>query len=107
MIKVIKKESADGCTNGTYKVGSLTEISYWDLKKAFGEPTYSTPSGDDKVQKEWVFEFEDKNFTIYDWKTYDERYTVEELRTWSIGGKSSSIDFETAVLKRTTSFLEI
>ena len=79
MIKVIKKESADGCTNGTYKVGSLTGVSYWDLK----------------------------NFTIYDWKTYDERYTVEELRTWSIGGKSSSIDFETAVLKRTTSFLEI
>ena len=63
MIKVIKKESATGCTNGTYKVGSLTGVSYWDLKKAFGEPTHSTPSGDDKVQKEWVFEFEDKNFT--------------------------------------------
>jgi hypothetical protein len=26
-------------------------------------------------------------FTIYDWKTYDEQYTVEALDRWNIGGK--------------------
>ena len=98
-MQVIKNtEEAIDLINGTYKVGSLTGISYWDLNNTFGKPVFDEASGDDKVQKEWVFDFEGETFTIYDWKTYDERYTVEELNTWSIGGKTSSIDFETMVL---------
>lgn len=91
------KEEALDRISGTYKVGSLHGVTYWDLKQAFGTPTLDEASGDEKVQKEWVFEFENEVFTIYDWKTYDERYTVEELDTWSIGGKTSAYEFSTWV----------
>lgn len=98
-MQVIKdQDQALDRLSGTYKVGSLQGVSYWDLKNTFGTPTLDEASADDKVQKEWVFEFNGEIFTIYDWKTYDERYTVEELDVWSIGGKTSPHEFETTVL---------
>ena len=84
--------------NGTHKVGSLQGVTYWDLKNTFGTPVLDEPSGDDKTQKEWCFEFNGEYFFVYDWKTYDERYTVEELTTWSIGGTTSPFEFETMVM---------
>ena len=74
----------------THKVGSLYDITYYDLVAILGEPTYKTASADDKVQKEWVLEFEGAYFTIYDWKTYDQDYTINSLTTWSIGGTAHS-----------------
>jgi len=98
-MQVIKDmDTASNKISGTYKVGSLVGVSYWDLKNTFGTPTFNEASADDKVQKEWVFDFKGQTFTIYDWKTYDEQYTVEELKLWSIGGNSNADDFETMVL---------
>lgn len=98
-MQVIKdQEFALEKVGGTYKVGTLHGVSYWDLKNTFGTPTFDEPSGDEKVQKEWVFDFNGETFTVYDWKTYDERYTVEELTTWSIGGTTSAHKFETTLL---------
>lgn len=74
----------------THKVGSLYDITYYDLVAILGEPTYKTASADDKVQKEWVLEFEGAYFTIYDWKTYDQDYTINSLTTWSVGGTAHS-----------------
>jgi hypothetical protein len=76
-------------SNGTYKIDTLEGIVYSELVDMLGEPTYDEPSGDNKVQKEWVIEFKGEIFTIYDWKTFDEEYTMRELDTWSIGGKGS------------------
>ena len=45
------------------------------------------------MQKEWVVDFDGEIYTIYDWKTYDERYTMEELTNWNVGGKTSALDF--------------
>jgi len=70
----------------THKVGDLYDITYYDLVAILGEPTYNTASADDKVQKEWVIDFEGYRFTIYDWKTYDQDYTINSLTTWSVGG---------------------
>ena len=75
--------------NGTYKIGSLDGIYYRDLVNKLGEPTV-IGSGDDKVQYEWIIKFEDRIYTIYDWKTYDAEYTEYELDTWSIGGDAKS-----------------
>ena len=75
--------------NGTYKIGSLNGIYYRDLVNKLGEPTV-IGSGDDKVQYEWIMKFEDRIYTIYDWKTYDAEYTEYELDTWSIGGNANS-----------------
>jgi len=85
---------------GTYKVGSLVGVSYWDLKKALGSPVFYEASGDDKVQKEWVIDYNGETFTVYDWKTYDEEYTVTQLDTWSIGGKTNPDAFEAKLLKQ-------
>lgn len=84
----------------TYKVGSLVGVTYWDLKRTLGNPTFDEASGDDKVQKEWVIDYNGETFTIYDWKTYDEEYTVTKLDTWSIGGRTSPYEFEAKLLKK-------
>lgn len=88
MIRVIRNEAEalrkiNGCSLKDY----LSPVSYWDLKNVLGEPTFSKESGDGKVQKEWVVEHDGNVFTIYDWKTYNEQYTVEVLDRWNIGGK--------------------
>ena len=75
--------------DGTWKIGSLTNVFFRDLVEILGKPSI-VGSGDDKVQYEWIMKFEDKVFTIYDWKTYDAEYTKNELDTWSIGGNDSS-----------------
>ena len=68
----------------------------------FGEPTHSTPSGDDKVNTEWVLSFkviekdaeheDDWEYvyaTIYDWK--EEGLQTARQATqyrWHIGGEN-------------------
>jgi hypothetical protein len=81
----------------SHKVGSLIDFTYHDLTAILGEPLFKPEdSGDGKVQYEWVVEFKGKQFHIYDWKTWDEEYTKNELTWWSIGSKDSSWlgDFE-------------
>jgi hypothetical protein len=75
-------------TNGTSLSGYLPKVTYSQLVEIFGEPTLGEPSGDNKVQKEWVFEDEDRDiFTVYDYKTYDENYTMYENTDWHVGSK--------------------
>tara|TARA_R110002012_G_scaffold233815_2_gene407170 strand:+ start:1896 stop:2264 length:369 start_codon:yes stop_codon:yes gene_type:complete len=78
---------------GTHKVGQLLDTSYYDIIQAFGSPTYYG-SGDNKVQMTWVIEVQSDNgvetMEIYDWKTYDMKYTINSLDSWSIGGTSRS-----------------
>jgi len=82
-------ENSTDVVNGTFKIGSLDGIYYQDLVEKLGEPTV-VGSGDDKVQYEWIIKYEDRIYTIYDWKTYDAKYTEYELDTWSIGGNAKS-----------------
>lgn len=81
-----------------HKVGSLRGIKYVQLVDLLGEPTWDEPSGDDKVQKEWVCKFGDEQFTIYDWKTYDEEYTITENDVWSVGGVTNPDRFIEALV---------
>ena len=89
---IVYKEGEAPSIGGTYKVGSIDGVNYDQLWNFLGEPTIDGPSGDDKTQVEWVVEFNDELFTIYDWKTYDRNYTKNSLTTWSIGGTSSGLD---------------
>jgi hypothetical protein len=58
------------------------------LTQILGKPTYDTPSGDGKAQKEWVCETSDGIlFTIYDWKLY-RSLENDEVITWHIGSHS-------------------
>ena len=97
----IQNYNGDGII-GTCLQGYLaTGIKFKDLYQAFGEPTYNEPSGDDKVQREWVFEYKGNVFTIYDWKTYDLNYTLTEYDRWHVGGKVSADEFIALVEKLT------
>lgn len=82
----------DVITGASFK-GYLHNTKYSDLIKTFGPPTFNQESGDGKIQFEWVFEYNGDTFTLYDWKTYDVEYTINELTTWNIGGKTSHVDF--------------
>jgi len=96
----LNKENVLGQTDGTSKVGSLENINYRDLVTILGEPTYDGPSGDGKVQFEWVLKYNGKIFTIYDWKTFDREYSEYDLTTWSIGGGGdSAIHIKRAIYK--------
>lgn len=83
-------------STGTYYIGRLEGLMYDDIVNILGQPTFAAPSSDDKVQKEWVAEHCGDIFTIYDWCTYDEDYTMNNLNNWNIGGfsKNSLEDFK-------------
>jgi len=87
--------------SGTSLSGFLHDVVYDDLVNAFGEPTHPEPSGDDKVQKEWIFIDKVGNkFTIYDWKTYDVQHTINGYSRWHVGSKVSADKFIGWCLKK-------
>ena len=91
--EISEQVSALDKTLGTYNVGTINNITYGELVEVLGDPTFPRMSDDEKVQKEWVLEYNGNVFTIYDWKTYSEQYTMEELTNWNVGGKTSAFDF--------------
>ena len=91
-MKVLNQEEVNNKVNGSSLRGYIS-ITYSQLVSILGEPTYPTESGDSKVQKEWAVEFEGNVFTIYDWKTFDEEYTMNELDEFHVGGKTDANDF--------------
>ena len=89
MLKVIRNEQeALQAMSGTFRVGEINRM-YRDLVTGLGEPTFDTPSGDDKIQVEWVCKFKGNVFTIYDWKTYDREFTEWKLREFNVGSKTA------------------
>ena len=92
--EILTREEAQELTTGTSLQGYINGVTYAQLVKAFGHPIYNPEdSGDGKVNFEWVFEFNGNAFTLYDWKTYDVEYTINELTQWNIGGKTYAGDF--------------
>lgn len=78
---------------GSHRVNTVIDVDYFDLVKAFGQPSLPKVSPDGKVQKEWILEHNGNIYTIYDWKTGSEGYTTTELTSWNIGGTTASLDF--------------
>ena len=89
VFEIVDQVEALEKTTGTFFVGRLFGLMYDDLVEILGQPTFARASSDDKVQKEWVIEFNDNIYTIYDWCTYDEDYTMDNLKDWNIGGFTS------------------
>jgi hypothetical protein len=84
----IASTHADGTSLKGY-----TKATYKRLVEVLGPPTFSEASGDDKTQVEWVVKFGNSYFTIYDWKTYDREYTMNELQIFHVGGKTDALYF--------------
>lgn len=89
VLEIIKdREEGRYITSGTSLKDYLNGVSYAQLIQAFGQPLYNPEdSGDGKVNFEWVFKHNGNVFTLYDWKTYDVEYTINELDRWNIGGR--------------------
>ena len=95
------KDKGRQLMSGTSLKDRLNGWTYKQLVQAFGNPTFDTPSGDNKIQKEWVFERKSDGvgFTLYDWKTGNENYTTTINQTWNVGGKGYAGEFVTDLLK--------
>lgn len=91
MITVYGNLDAPNTTSSSLK--GYIDATYDQLVGVLGEPTVNEPSGDEKTQLEWVVEFRGDIFTIYDWKTYNRAYTINELDRFNIGGTSYVGDF--------------
>jgi hypothetical protein len=92
-MKVIKNKKKASDKSQMTSLKGYVNATFSQLVEALGEPTFSTPSGDNKVQKEWVVEYKGNVFTVYDWKTYDEQFTLNELTTFNVGGHVAAFDF--------------
>ena len=92
------KHEVGDLINGTPKTNTLRGVTYYELVHTLGQPTYNEASELDASQVKWVIEWQDEVYTIYDWKTYDREYTINELNTWSIGSKMPSHAFEEAII---------
>ena len=90
------KHEVGSLTNGNIETNTLRGVTYYELFNALGQPTYDH-TYEDKKKVEWVIEWQDEVYTIYDWKAYDREYTINELNTWSIGSKVPSYAFEEAL----------
>jgi hypothetical protein len=103
--KILEIENDESAWKSGSLQGYITE-SYYNLVDAFGEPTYSEPSGDGKVNTEWVLRFkvidndaEDPDdweyihATIYDWKEESPEVARQSAKyRWHIGGTSHMSD---------------
>lgn len=98
---------------GTSMKTRLMGVTYDELVQALGEPSFPEPSLDGKIQVEWVYKIDepfdnptytDEVVTLYDWKTYDREFTVNELNVWNIGSKLNRVayDFHDMVLQKVT-----
>lgn len=100
--KVTNKEKALNIMGGTSLKDRLVGFNYKQLVATFGEPTLPTQSGDGKVQKEWVFvrTSDGAVFTLYDWKTGDENYTMTMNQDWNVGSKVYAGEFVTDLISQ-------
>lgn len=77
--------------NMTSFFGNVVVATPAQLKKTFGQPTYNTNDGFDKVNLEWVMEnSEGAVVTIYDWKSYSPLADNQKVR-WHLGGHSGQV----------------
>ena len=90
------QEFASNQVCGTSLKG-YTKATYKRLVEVLGPPTFNEASADDKTQVEWVVKFRNNYFTIYDWKTFDREYTMNELTIFHVGGKIDAFNFIVAL----------
>ena len=90
------QEFASNQVCGTSLKG-YTKVTYKRLVEVLGPPTFNEASADDKTQVEWVVKFRNNYFTIYDWKTFDREYTMNELTIFHVGGKIDAFNFIVAL----------
>tara|TARA_R110001592_G_scaffold142229_2_gene364198 strand:+ start:92 stop:463 length:372 start_codon:yes stop_codon:yes gene_type:complete len=87
MNEISKYMTTDGInTNGSSRIGSLNHMEYKDIVKRVGPPTINYDGAHDKVNVEWIFKVNGDIFTLYDYKSWSETYTREQLNHWSVGG---------------------
>ena len=50
----------------------------------------------------FVYDPENDYYTIYDWKTYDREYTLNELDTFNVGSRVNALEFILHLNKKLT-----
>lgn len=84
-MKKLSKKRADGLRTG----GCLRGYSYQfysGLEIAFGKPTYDYGEENYKINYEWVVQYKERLFWIYDWKV-EGLESYAEMYRWHIGAE--------------------
>lgn len=100
-MKKLSKKRADGLRDKGCLRGYSYQF-YLDLEVAFGKPTYEYQN--DKMNYEWVVQYKDHLFWIYDWKV-EGLESYAEIYRWHIGAEDKAsdelvADFKDALDKR-------
>ena len=85
-MKKLSKKRADGL-RGKGCLRGYSYQFYSDLEIAFGKPTYEYE--DDKMNYEWVVQYKDHLFWIYDWKV-EPLQSYAEMYRWHIGAEDKA-----------------
>ena len=99
MMEVFDEMTAPS-VSGTSLKGKIEGFGFEELAHVLGQPTFNEPSGDGKTQVEWVVKFGEDIFTIYDWKTYDRNFTLNELTSFHVGGNVPATFFIQALERK-------
>ena len=100
--KVLDIENDESAFRSGSSLQGYVSASQYNLIDVFGEPTITTPSGDDKVHTEWVLaikvldddatdpdDWEKVYVRIYDWKEQGPEVARQASKyRWHIGGNS-------------------
>lgn len=87
MLKFKKEKEGDYINTNNTRLQGYYETTYEQLKKVFGEPSFSAVDEAEKVSAEWVLEFEDGTIaTIQD--IYTSGVTPLDNYKWRIHGHS-------------------
>jgi hypothetical protein len=86
-VKDYKNHGAAGTSLKGYFKGNIN-----DVINLFGPPD-DTPSGDSKVDWEWIYKLDEEVVTFYNYKdgpSYlnDKNITINDIETWHIGGNT-------------------
>lgn len=86
-----------------YKYGHLTSfkglkihnVTYDQLVKILGKPTFPMPNSDHSVFRSWVIRWDGATYEVYDYNTFDEHYTTTYNTTWWVGSSEGvhTLDF--------------
>ena len=79
----------------SFKGLKIHNVTYDQLVKILGKPTFPMPNSDQSVFRSWVIRWDGATYEVYDYNTFDEHYTTTYNTTWWVGSSEGvhTLDF--------------
>lgn len=79
----------------SFKGLKIHNVTYDQLVKILGRPTFPMANSDESVYRSWVIRWDGVTYEVYDYNTFDEHFTTTENTTWWVGSSDGvhTLDF--------------